>query len=188
MNNTQLENQLYRELEKLARRANQRIRTIERVFGKDTWAVKRLRNKLDIEPLKAWTKTGRVKFNKSMTELQMKATIIAVNNFLNSKTSTLKGIKQARQKQIQAISKALGEEEDLSYEEAEALYDTFEDDDFKEVYKYIEPSKFWGLNEDAKEENDTEDMFLKRVKKYINFGNDADLIERLKRIYYKYVM
>ena len=108
MNNTQLENQLYRELEKLARRANQRIRTIERVFGKDTWAVKRLRNKLDIEPLKAWTKTGRVKFNKSMTELQMKATIIAVNNFLNSKTSTIKGIKQARKKQIQAISRALG--------------------------------------------------------------------------------
>lgn len=50
---------LYNELKKLSKRANQRIVRLERTFGKDTWATKKLKEKLSIEKLGAWTKTRK---------------------------------------------------------------------------------------------------------------------------------
>ena len=70
---TKEEQALYNELKKLGKRANQRIVRLERAFGKDTWATRDLRDKLAIEPLQAWTKSGRVKYNKSMTAPEHKA-------------------------------------------------------------------------------------------------------------------
>ena len=39
--------ELFRELTKLSKRANQRLVRLERVFGKDTWASRKLKNRLD---------------------------------------------------------------------------------------------------------------------------------------------
>lgn len=50
---------LYNELKKLSKRANQRIVRLERTFGKDTWAIKKLKEKLSIEKMGAWTKTRK---------------------------------------------------------------------------------------------------------------------------------
>ena len=104
---TEEQAELFRELTKLSKRANQRLVRLERVFGKDTWASRKLKNRLDIEPLQAWTKTGRVRVNKSMTITQLRATIKATNQFLNSQTSTVAGIKKVRENQIKNISKIL---------------------------------------------------------------------------------
>lgn len=52
---------LYNELKKLSKRANQRIVRLERTFGKDTWATKKLKEKLSIEKLGAWTKARKSK-------------------------------------------------------------------------------------------------------------------------------
>lgn len=52
---------LYNELKKLSKRANQRIVRLERSFDKDTWATKKLKEKLSIEKLGAWTKTRKSK-------------------------------------------------------------------------------------------------------------------------------
>lgn len=52
---------LYNELKKLSKRANQRIVRLERTFGKDTWATKKLKEKLSIEKLGAWTKIRKSK-------------------------------------------------------------------------------------------------------------------------------
>lgn len=47
---------LYNELRKLVKRANQRLVRLERFTGyKDSWASKILHNKLDSEKLNAWT-------------------------------------------------------------------------------------------------------------------------------------
>ena len=97
---TREEQELFSELKKLSKRANQRIVRLEREFGKDTWATKYLKEKLATEPLQAWTISGRVKVNKSMTVTQMKATIKATKEFLNSSISTKRGIKKAKQKAI----------------------------------------------------------------------------------------
>lgn len=180
--------QLFNELKKLSKRANQRIVRLEREFGKDTWATKKLRDKLETEPLQAWSKTGRVKVNKSMTITQMKATIKATQQFLNSKTSTKSGIKQVKKTTIKQLAKSLGtDDEDLTNEEAETLYDMLSDDYVRDILKYIPPSEFWALIEDAKEAGDSQESFISRISDYIEFGNDVNMRNKLIVIYEKYV-
>lgn len=180
--------QLFNELKKLSKRANQRIVRLEREFGKDTWATKKLRDKLATGPLQAWSKTGRVKVNKSMTTTQMKATIKATQQFLNSKTSTKRGIKQVKKTTIKQLAKSLGtDDEDLTNEEAEALYDMLSDDYVTDILKYIPASDFWALIEDAKEAGDSQESFISRISDYIEFGNDVDMRNKLIMIYEKYV-
>lgn len=132
------EQELFNELKKLSKRANQRIVRLERAFGKDTWATKYLREKLVAEPLQAWTLKGRVKVNKSMTVTQMKATIKATNQFLNSGMSIRRGIKKAKKKAIQTLKTRFSTDvSDITFEEAEALTDFFDDKEVNEITNFI---------------------------------------------------
>lgn len=135
---TREEQELFSELKKLSKRANQRIVRLEREFGKDTWATKYLKEKLATEPLQAWTISGRVKANKSMTVTQMKATIKATKEFLNSSISTKRGVKKAKQKAIKTLKTRFSTDvSDISYEEAEALTSFFEDKEVNSVTNFI---------------------------------------------------
>lgn len=135
---TREEQELFNELKKLSKRANQRILRLEREFGKDTWATKYLREKLAAEPLQAWSISGRVKSNKSMTVTQMKATIKATKEFLNSSISTKKGVKKAKQKAIKTLKTRFSTDvSDISYEEAEALTNFFDDKKVNGITNFI---------------------------------------------------
>lgn len=130
--------ELFNELKKLSKRANQRIVRLEREFGKDTWATKYLKEKLATDPLQAWSISGRVKANKSMTVTQMKATIKATREFLNSSISTKRGIKKAKQKAIKTLKTRFSTDvSDISYEEAEALTNFFDDKEVNGVTNFI---------------------------------------------------
>lgn len=130
--------ELFNELKKLSKRANQRIVRLEREFGKDTWATKYLKEKLATEPLQAWTNSGRVKVNKSMTVTQMKATIKATKEFLNSSISTKRGIKKAKQKAIKTLKTRFSTDvSDISYAEAEALTNFFDDREVNGITNFI---------------------------------------------------
>lgn len=52
---TKEQQELYAELKKLSKRANQRIVRLERQFGKDSWGTKYLKEKLESEKVQAWT-------------------------------------------------------------------------------------------------------------------------------------
>lgn len=135
---TREEQELFNELKKLSKRANQRIVRLEREFGKDTWATKYLKEKLATEPLQAWTISGRVKANKSMTVTQMKATIKATKEFLKSSISTKRGVKKAKQKAIKTLKTRFSTDvSDISYEEAEVLTSFFEDKEVNDVTNFI---------------------------------------------------
>lgn len=135
---TREEQELFSELKKLSKRANQRIVRLEREFGKDTWATKYLKEKLATEPLQSWSISGRVKANKSMTVTQMKATIKATKEFLNSSISTKRGVKKAKQKAIKTLKTRFSTNvSDISYEEAEALTNFFEDRDVNKSTNFI---------------------------------------------------
>lgn len=135
---TQEERELFTELKKLSKRANQRILRLEREFGRDTWATKYLKEKLTTEPLQAWTKSGRVKASKKMTIHQMRDTIKATNEFLNSSISTKSGIKKAKQKAIQTLKTRFSTDvSDITYEEAEALTYFFEDKEVNSITNFI---------------------------------------------------
>lgn len=135
---TREEQELFSELKQLSKRANQRIVRLEREFGKDTWATKYLKEKLATEPLQAWSISGRVKANKSMTVIQMEATIKATKEFLNSSISTKRGVKKAKQKAIKTLKTRFSTDvSDITYAEAEALTNFFEDRDVNKSTNFI---------------------------------------------------
>lgn len=135
---TREEQELFSELKKLSKRANQRIVRLEREFGKDTWGTKYLKEKLATEPLQAWSISGRVKANKSMTVTQMKGTIKATKEFLNSSISTKRGVKKAKQKAIKTLKTRFSTDvSDITYAEAEALTNFFEDRDVNKSTNFI---------------------------------------------------
>lgn len=87
--------------------------------------------------MQAWSVSGRVKANKSMTVTQMKATIKATKEFLNS-ISTKRGIKKAKQKAIKTLKTRFSTDvSDISYEEAEALTNFFDDKEVNEITNFI---------------------------------------------------
>lgn len=186
---TKEQQELYTELKKLTNRANQRLVRLEREFGTNTWASKKLMNRLVADPLQAWTSKNRVRVNKSMNITQMRAILKAVNQFLNSKTSTKRGIKQIKKTTIKNIAISLGtDDEELTNEQAEVLYDMLSDDYVTDILRYIPASEFWSLIEEAKEMKDTEQSFINRIKTYIEFGNDVDMVDKLSVIYNNYIV
>lgn len=88
--------------------------------------------------MQAWSISGRVKANKSMTVTQMKATIKATKEFLNSSISTKRGIRQAKQKAIKTLKIRFSTDvSDISYEEAEALTNFFDDKEVNGITNFI---------------------------------------------------
>ncbi len=183
------EQELYNELKKLSKRANQRIVRLEREFGKDTWATKYLKEKLATEPLQAWTLSGRVKVNKSMTVTQMQATIKFTKEFLNSSISTKRGIKQAKQKAIKTLKTRFSTDvSEISYEEAEVLTHFFDDKEVNGITNYIKGSDVLAIIEEAREKNFDYETFSNIMNGYIIYNKGKGNIESiLRKIYIKYV-
>lgn len=180
---------LYTELKKLSKRANQRIVRLEREFGTENLAIRNLRDKLAIEPLQAWTVSGRVKVNKSMSEIQMKATIKATNQFLNSKLSTRTGIKKAKKKAIETLRVRFSTDvKELTTQEAEVLYNIFTDKDVNQITNFVQGSDAQAVTDNAREENQSFNDFvavMNSVKKYNGHRGNYDDI--LRKLYMKYV-
>lgn len=81
------------------------MQKLKQYIGEDSWAVKRLHAKIDNQKIKGITELGRISVTKKMTLEQLKQIDKATQDFLKSKTSTLKGIKETI-KQTKASFKA----------------------------------------------------------------------------------
>lgn len=182
------EQELFNELKKLSKRANQRIVRLEREFGKDTWATKYLKEKLAVEPLQAWTLSGRVRVNKNMTVTQMTGTIKATKEFLNSSTSTRRGIKKAKQKAIQTLKIRFSTDiSDITYKEAEALSMFFEDKEVNKITNFIPGSDVLAVIEEAREQDNDYETFSSQMESIIQYNKGSDIENILRKIYIKYV-
>ena len=187
------EQELFNELKKLSKRANQRI-------VRDTWATKYLKEKLESEPVQAWTTKGRVKVNKSMSLTQMRATIKATKEFLNSSISTQRGVKRAKIKAIKTLKTRFSTDvSDISYEEAEALTKFFEDNEVNGITNFIPGSDALAVIEEAREMKHDYTTFASQMMKhdYTTFASQMESIIRynkgssyeniLRKIYAKYI-
>ena len=178
---------LYREAIRKTGQANKRLREIKNEFGSLGWAGSKLKEKTEISLINAWRSQG-IKINKSMSDKQLKVIIKAINDFLKSQTSTVKGIKQVMKKTQSSIRQILSYDDiNLSVDEAKTLYSFFGDKDFSTISNYIGASESFALLQDAKENKDTEEEFISRIERYIVVGEDEDVKESLKKIYDKYV-
>ena len=175
---TQKENELYNDMKKLAKRANQRILRLERLTGKEAFAVKDLADKLSAESLKAWTKTGRISVQKGLLELQMKSIIKATRQFLSPESiSTVKKAKEYTKK----ISVKAGKT--LSLSQANTYYRSKKD--YKWIYEYFTPSEYWGgFVKEGKENSWSEDKFIDELSAHMNLTYiDNELLNDLKDLY-----
>lgn len=170
---------LHKQVVKNVKKANAMLQQLRGQIDKKHpgWAATRLLNYLSADVINAVTEKGYIKFNKNLSVGQMNAILKATNNFFNSKTSTVQGVKEARQKIIDEYRLT----QDLSYKQAESLYSFFESDDYKlsDEVKY-EVQKI--AITVAKQSGDDE-YFIERVKDYIDFGNDEDMKSQLVDIF-----
>lgn len=179
---------------KLVKQANARLDTLQRRYKKGTWASKRLMNKLATNVIKGWNrKSGKIKIPKNASRTQLRTINKAVVNFLNSKTSTKKGIKEVREQTIETLKGTLTTkfelDEVMTDEEAEFFYDMFGNNDFQSLAEKVGASTLQACIEDAIEKNDNENTFIQRLGWYSGIDmNDLDIRDLAISIYNKYVL
>lgn len=186
---TSEEQELYNELKKLSKQANQRIVRLEREFGVNTWATRSLREKLESEKVQAWTKTGRVAVRKSMDVTQMKATIKATKEFISNPTSRVKGVRQAKAKAIETLKTRFSSDvSEITYEEAEALSLFFNDSDVNKITNFIPGSDILAIIEEERENQKYDyKTFLSKAQSIQQYNRGKSMERILKKIFKKYI-
>lgn len=172
---------LYNELQKLVKRANQRLLRLERLTGeKGTFASKQLYDYLGINELKAISKSNRIKLSKTYNIGQLMAIKKATENFLQEKTSRVSGVKKVTKEYSTLAGKP------LSYKQADVLYKSGKN--YTWIYEYIPKSEFWGYWVPiAQRENWDLETFTEQIRLRINAELDEELKRDLESLYY-YIM
>lgn len=172
---------------KKGKKINLKTKKIVR-FKSGTWASKKLYEKIG-----DYITNNQISVPPKANRTQLISLNKAMRNFLDSKTSTVSGIREIERQQKDNISNILGDfdSDEISNDEIETLYDFFEDKDFNNVTKEknIMPSDMWITLTTAKEEKWTKEKYLKNIYNYnpdLDM-NDLDLKESLISIYNKYM-
>lgn len=172
------EQKLYSELQKLAKRSNQRIVRLERetdLYG--SFATKQLYDYLSANTVQGLTISGRVKVSKNYNLMQMKAIIKATEQFLEG-VSTVKKVKQQKKSYEEKIGKP------ISYKQANVLYRSGRD--YTWIYEYIPKSEFWGvLVPTAKSEGWDAETFIEQIGLRANLNYiDEEIRVDLEALYF----
>lgn len=108
---------------------------------------------------------------------------------MGMKTSSISGIKDVIKQQKENIKIAFSDEDiQITNEEAETLYQLYEDKDAVSLSDYMPSSLIQALIVHAKKQNMSKQQFLKTVMMHgIDSSNDVDIRRSLTNIYNKYV-
>ena len=180
----------YEKLKKQVIKTNKAITRIGKQYGESSWGINNLYNKLNNDVFKGVTKSGKIRLNKSMSDIQLKAIEKATTNFLNNKkTSTLTGIKGVVKDVKSSLKATYGDMGNkLTNKEVNMLYDLVEDKDKRSITEQIGASDLWATIIQAKEQkldyNRFEDLISKRSSTDIN---DLDTKAFLEDIYNRYI-
>lgn len=190
LSTTKSTDKLEKDTRKLVNKANARLDSLQRRYRKGTWSSKKLANRLGTNKLKAWTKSGKIKLRKNMTKTQLLAINKATSQFLKSQTSTKKGINATKRRTIESLRGTLSKDlEEMSYEDAEMFYEMFGEDNFQSIADKIGASALQVVIEDAIEEDDSSDDFIKRLELYGGISmNDEDIRKNANKLYKKYIL
>lgn len=173
---TKDEQKLYNELIKDIRKANARIRSLEKYSGeKESFDVKELVDFLSVEGLNALTKKGRISTSKDFTLFQMKMIDKVVKNFLDG-VSTVKKAESFRKQ----LSQDFGVP--LSIEYTTAFYRFVKNYDW--IYDYIDPSEFWSEFAPKALVMDFESWADYVMTYAVNIVKEPDLMTKLNSLYY----
>ena len=97
-------NKLYREVKKQVQQTNERLKSLERRHAAGTWASGKLKTRIRSNKTKGLMYKGkRVKLKKYMSKTNLVQVQKATKQFLESATSTNKGIKGVRENTIKSL-------------------------------------------------------------------------------------
>ena len=171
-------------------RANKAIARIEKQYGESSWGVNRLYSKIDNDLVKGITKTGKIRLNKNMSDIQLRAIEKATENFLtNKKTSTLTGIKSTIKEVKSSLKATYGDMGNkLTNKEVNKLYDLVADKDKRIITDQLGASGVWATMIEAKERGFSENEFIELIDKRTDADiKDLDTLEFLNDIYNSYM-
>lgn len=178
----------YNKLVKDVKIANQRIQKLQDRYGENSWAINQLYSKINTNKLNAISgKTGGIKVNKSMSDIELKAIQKATSEFLeNKKTSTLRGVRSTIKNTKESLKATFGDEaHQISDKDVNFLYDLVEDKNKRDITENIGASEVWAKLIQAKEQNLKLSEFKELFSEDIDI-NDSDVKSYLREIYYKY--
>lgn len=184
---------LYQEVAKQVRETNRRLESLERYHSTNTWASGKLKNRIKSNKTKGLLYKGkRIKLKPKMTKTNLIQVQKATKQFLDSATSTNKGIKKVRESTIKSIKDTLnlgkGKEKRISDKDAEFLYSMLEDKSPRDLIDEIGASTVWWEVDLARQQHTSEYEFVERLNMYIEQGMDDDLRQQAIHIYNTYVI
>lgn len=188
---------LYRDVQEQINKVNKRLRSLRREGEYNSWASKKLFNRLDdssMDVLK-YNRKGKdkvvlqLRLNKNLTNTNLLNIQKSTRQFLISKTSTPKGIDVTRRNTIDAIRKTLNEKDGkkVTNEDAEFYYDLLGDKSFDSFVDKIGASAMWNLVDASIEKKDTQKGWIERLEMYAMTMNDRGMKTRAKNLYKKYI-
>lgn len=190
---------LYKQVQREIKEVNKRLRALEKSGNYNSYSSKKLFERLGSKKLNVLNKSKKVnkghvlgiKLRKNMTNTDLAAVSKASNQFLRSATSTpkkLKKVVEQTKKSMYETLKAQGK--DITKEDIEAYYEMLGDKDFDYFSDKVGASSMWAAIEDAIEEEDTQDQFIKRLNNMnlINVMTDQDAKAKAIRLYEKYIL
>lgn len=176
-------NDLQREVQKLTKQVNQRLLRLEREVHGDTIEIMTLRNKLDNDYMKSWTKGERVRFSKKLPYIKLQAQKKALQQFIAGETT----IPEMRKK-LKNMQEQTGRP-DLNYQDLLDLQTT-EDDLYEWITQYMYASEFDNLTNWASRVGMEKGSYVTMIINHArgNILNDEDAQEKIERLYDKFVI
>jgi len=191
--------ELYREVQRQVREVNQRLNSLERKHARGTWSSGKLMTRIQSNKTKGLLYKGkRIKLKPKMTKTNLVQVQKATRQFLESATSTSKGISRVRKETIKSLKSTLNldknKESRITDKDAETMYNMLSDKDFNRFNKstnteeYIGASGIWSEIDYANRNNLTENEFIKRLENLRMQDFSIDEQQAAIRIYEKYVL
>lgn len=173
---------------------NRMLSALKSAGYSDTWASKTLFNKLETPQIDI-IKNGHIdvsKINKDFTVSNLNYIRKSLNDFKQSKTSTIKGIRKREDDERQYIAELTDNQDfaqSLSKEELSQIYEVFNSPDYKTITESgsYDSLEVFSFIVEAKEQDSGIRKFLSTIRTYSEEGLDYDTRMAFTNIYNKYV-
>ena len=175
---------LQKKVEKIIRKANERIKSVSKKYKGTTymWAVNRLKTKVGDK----YFRGNRLVLPKKIKQTELIKIYKEAESFLRSKESTKTGIKEIQESAKRTIKTDLFEGK-VTDEDIDTYYSMLEDKDFTGITnKDFDPSEFWHIIDYAIKEDLDEDSFVEMIQIHV-MSFDENVRQKAINLYKKYV-
>lgn len=182
------------ELRKKADSVNDMLKSLEKAGNLDSWASKILFNKLG-GAMNIINSNGRIdtsSINKKTYKTRLTFIEKSLNEFISSKTSTNKGIKEVINEQRNAIAEKVNNLDfanSLSDDDIKNIYSVFNDEDYDilvESGQYTSEQLYTYITDAVSNELRAND-FISYIKKQSEKAKDIEVQRNFRSIYKKYI-